>query len=241
MGGKWHIRIGTRTTPRKQSAIRAALSGTMLTRHYNYVQPIYQSALFWSLRGILPKSMSNQDVMRFAEDRINDAFVRIKEYDRLKKADPSYRFRSFLVKKIIFPALKEVFVKGKRDARAVEEHSRVQRGARIFEEDYKNEIAKEFVRDALLQLRKQDEIKYEVFCRRHFDQKPYKAIYQELKDQYTLTITSVDATRKTYQRAIPKLKHLFREIKRKGRYVDKDLPFNKGILARLRAETTRKA
>ncbi len=240
MGFRWTIRIGTATTPRKQSAMRAALIGTMLTRHYQYVQPIYQAALFWSLRNILPKSMSKQDVIEFAEDRINDAFIRIKEYDELKTVKPTYKFRSFLVKKIIFPALEKFYRKRRQEAKAVQEYSLAQRAAPKFEKDYRNQIAKEFVRDALLQLKREDEVKYEIFCRRHFEQKPFRAIYDELKDQYTLTITSEAATRVTYQRAMIKLKHLHRELIRKGKYVDKDLPFNKGVLARLRAETTKK-
>lgn len=240
MGKRWEIRIGTQTTPRKQSAIRAALGGTMLTRHYQYVQPIYQSALFWSLKNILPASTPNNEIIQFAEDRINDAFVRIKEYDELKKSDPSYKFRSFLIKKILFPALEEFYRKRKQEREAVEEYFIAGEARKGFGLDYRNEVAKEFVREALLKLKEEEEISYEVFIRRYFELKPYREIYEELKDLYTLTITSEKACRQVYDRTFNKLKHLFREITRQGKYIDKDLPFNKYILSKLKAETTKK-
>jgi len=238
MGDRWEIRIGTQTTPRKQSALRAALAGTMLTRHYQYIQPIYQSALFWRLKNILPASTPNNDIIQFAEDRINDAFIRIKEYDELKKADSAYKFRSFLIKKILFPALEEFYRKRKQEREAVEEYFIASEAQKGFDLDYRNEVAKEFVREALLKLKEEDEIKYEVFVRRFFEQKLHREIYEELKEAYPLTITSEKACRQVYDRALDKLKHLFREVTRQGKYVDKDLPFNKFILNKLRAETT---
>jgi hypothetical protein len=122
----------------------------------------------------------------------------------------------------------------------VEEYFIAGEARKGFNLDYRNEVAKEFVREALLKLKEEEEISYEVFIRRWFEQKPYMEIYKELKDLYTLTITSEKACRQVYDRTFDKLKHLFRGITRQGKYVDKDLPFNKFILGKLRAETTKR-
>jgi len=44
-----------------------------------------------------------------------------------------------------------------------------------------------------------------------------------------------------YQRALVKLKHYLREIYKRGKYLDKELPLQKWFINRLRAETTKKS
>ena len=75
MGRKWNIRIGTGTTPRKQSAIKAAREGRMLQRHWDYVKPIYLNALYTSLRIIMFQAITHRDVRQFVEECIEDVFV----------------------------------------------------------------------------------------------------------------------------------------------------------------------
>jgi hypothetical protein len=238
MAQRWNIRIGTRTTPRKKSAIDAAIEGRMQQRHYKYIQAKYLAALYNWLRDHLPKSFSPQDISDFAERCVNDAFVRIKEFEAKKKADPDYKFRSFL-KGVVFKATQQEW-RDKRPAFIdIEKHLAKNPFAHGFDTGLSNELAEEFVREALLTLKKEDEVSYEVFYRRFREELPYRDVYEQLKETYTLTITSEKACRQVYSRSIPKLKHIFRELTR-GKYVDKDLPFNKYILKKLRQDTTKR-
>jgi len=239
MGRKWHIRIGTRTTSRKKSAIQAAIEGRMLDRHYKYVQTKYQRALYNWLRDHLPPSFSNHNIQDFAESAINDAFVNIKEFDRLRKAKPDYKFRTFL-RNTVFKATREEYRGRKDEFVSIDEILQAEPFARGFDLGISNALSEEFVREAILTLKKEDEVKYEVFYRRFREEMPYARIYEELKDQYPSTITSEKACRQVYSRTIPKLKKIFRALYKNEKYVDKDLPFNRYILKRLRAETTRK-
>lgn len=235
MGRKWNIRIGTGTTPRKQSAIHAAREGRMLQRHWDYVKPIYLASLMRPLRDILPMAIPSRDVEQFAEECIEDAFVRIKEFEEGK-----YKFRTFLVKKVIFPRMSEFL------------RSRKQRFEKLPDEnelftltnqnhvitDFRYYAMKAFMQDAMRELKKDSEIQYEIILRRIVNNLSYKEIYDELKGQYTLTITSEAAVRVNYQRAATKLKHYLREIYKRGKYLDKELPLRKWFIERLRAETT---
>ncbi len=235
MAGRLRIAIGTRTTPRKRSAIRRALSGQLDKFSLGYIQTKYQYALYRSLRNMLPVSMPNQDVRAFIQDCLNDAFTRIKEYN------PRYRFRSFLVYKIILPALK-TFSRTRQKEKVILEEclESEQRYSKPLEDELQKNLSQEFVKDALLQLKQEDEIKYEVLYRRNHNNLSYKEIYNELKREYPSRIKSEAAARVTYQRAEQKLKRLFRKLIKQGRYVDKDLSFSKGLIKSLRAETTRK-
>ncbi|MBI4834681.1 MAG: sigma-70 family RNA polymerase sigma factor [Planctomycetes bacterium] len=237
MGQRWQIRIGTRTTPRKQSAIKAAREGRMLTRHWDYVKPIYIASLYRPLQDILPRAIPSNDLAQFAEECIEDAFVRIKEYE-----EGRYKFRTFLVQKVVFPRLAE-FIRGRKNRHdKLPDENELYSLARMndFSGDFRYHALKQFVDEALRELKKDNEVQYEVVVRKIYRDMQQGEIYKELKDQYTLSLNSADAVKKANQRGLEKLKHYLREIYKRGKYVDKERPLQKWFLARLRAETTAK-
>jgi DNA-directed RNA polymerase specialized sigma24 family protein len=234
MGQRPFIRIGTRTTPRKKSAIKAAREGRMEKRHLDYVLTKYHPALFYPLLNMLgTEKKLGFDLAVFVDDCIEDAFIRIKEYDE------QYRFRSFLIKKVVWPALSRALRASRKEHDAILEYLEEKEVKQRFEQDYRNEVAKEFVTEALLKLREQDPVKHQVFCKRYFEKLSFPEIYRKLKTEYPLSITSVQQLWKHYERAKKELKHIFRELIRNKQYVDDDLPFDQGLKRKFHQVTTK--
>lgn len=229
------IRIGTRTTDRKKSAIRSARAGRMEKRHLDYMVLKYRMALFASLRDIFNREkIGPLDLGEFAEQCIADAFVRIKEYDE------RFKFRSFLVKKIVWPALSNALRADQKERKATLEYLKQRRIYQRLSRDYRTAVAKEFVNDAFKELQERFPLKYEVFYRREVEKLSYKEIFAELKTSVTLQVTSEAHARKLYERAKTELKHIFREFIRNNKYLDSDLPFADGLKKRLHEITTGK-
>ncbi|MEW6026315.1 MAG: hypothetical protein AB1599_03345 [Planctomycetota bacterium] len=235
MNRRWFIRVGTKTTPRKQSVIKAAKEGRLEQRHLDYVMLKYSNALFYPLELLLGKKwLGGLSLREFVDNCIKDALIRINEYD------PQYHFRSFLTKKIVLPELSRQLSRAKKEREAVLEYMENKHNQQEFEINFRQEIAKEFVNEALRKLKSEDEVKYEVLVRRHFDKASYTKIYEELKRTYTLSITSEASVRKIYERAAKMLKHIFRQLVRSGKYVDDDLSFDRGLKRKLHEWTTKK-
>ncbi|MDI6733586.1 MAG: hypothetical protein QME51_06750 [Planctomycetota bacterium] len=229
------LRVGTRTTPRKKSAIRAAREGRMQDRHLDYVMAKYHPALFYPLLNFLGTDKKfGFDLEQFVDDCIKDAFIRIKEYDE------QYHFRSFLVKKIVWPTLSTTLRNLRKERDAIGEYLERRGAQKRFEMDYRNEVAKEFVDEALSILKQQDPVKYEVFYKRYFENMAFPKIYKALRQEYPLSITSVQQLWKHYERAKKELKHIFRELIRHKKYVDDDLPFDRGLKRKFHQVTTKK-
>ncbi|MBI4711937.1 MAG: hypothetical protein HY762_01320 [Planctomycetes bacterium] len=243
MNKLFFLRIGTRTTTRKKSAIQAALDGRMQTRHLDDVMLRYRYALVEPVREFIlahygTGTIIGFDPEEFALNCVKDAFVRIKEYD------PKYRFRSFLVKKILMPELLQLVREAKKEKDAIINYLQEKETVRKLEENLdtrvKYALTKELVFDTLMKYKQDDPIKYEVFCMRYYEKLAWPEILKEVKKSYpALVITSADGVRKMYDRAEKELKHTFREIIRTGKYLDRDLILSKGIMNRLRAETTK--
>ncbi len=244
MNKNFFIRIGTRTTTRKRSAIKAALEGRMETRHLDYVMLRYRYALLEPVKEFIlahygPGKIIGFDPEEFALNCIKDAFIRIKEYDS------KYRFRTFLVKKILLPALIHLVREARKEKKAIVayllEEKTVRKLETKLETRLKYALTKELVFDALMKYKDEDPIKYEVFCMHYYEKMSGAKILEYLNRVYPqLAISTRDGVHKMYQRAEKGLKHTFREIVRTGRYIDKDLILSQDIMNRLRAETTKK-
>jgi hypothetical protein len=187
------------------------------------------------LKDILPEAIPNNDIAQFAEECIEDAFIRIKEFEEGK-----YKFRTFLVKKVIFPRMAEFLRSRKHQFKKLPDENELFKlsNQTYIANDFRYFTLKAFVQDGMRNLKKDNEVQYEIALRRIVNDLSYKEIYDELKGQYTLTLTSEAAVRVNYQRAIIKLKHYLRDIYKSGKLTDKDLKFSKGFIKRLRAETT---
>jgi DNA-directed RNA polymerase specialized sigma24 family protein len=235
MGKKFFIRVGTRTTPRKQSAIKAAKEGRMEQRHLDYVMAKYRAALYYPLDTLLGRNRIGKIPLdEFIEDCVKDAFVRINEYD------PQYKFRTFLVNKIVWPALNKIRLENKRENEAINHYLDRDDAKEDFTGILSKAMAKIFIDEGLKQLKEQEPLKYEVLYLHYFKKLPYKAIYEELKDSVTMRVSSVDYAEKLYQRAVKQLKHLYRELVRNRKFVDNDLPFTAGLKRKLYEVTTEK-
>lgn len=243
MNKDFFLRIGTATTSRKKSAINAALEGRMETRHLDYVLLRYGYALTEPVREFIlthygTGKIIGFDPAEFALNCIKDAFVRIKEYD------PQYRFRSFLVKKILLPALVTLVREARKEKEAIVNYLLEKETVRKLEENLETQVkyalTKELVFDALMKYKQDDPIKYEVFCMHYYEKMSWAEILEYLNRVYPqFKISTRDGVHKMYQRAEKELKHSFREIVRTGKYLDKDLILSKDIMNRLRAETTK--
>lgn len=243
MNKSFFLRIGTATTSRKKSAINAALEGRMQTRHLDYVLLRYGYALTEPVREFILTHYGTGKIIgfdpeEFALNCVKDAFVRIKEYD------PQYRFRSFLVKKILLPALVTLVREAKKEQKAIVNYLLKKETVRKLEENLDTQVkyalTKELVFDALMKYKQDDPIKYEVFCMRYYEKLTWTEILSEVKKGYPqLEINSRHGVQNMYKRAETELKHLFRDIVHTGKYLDKDLILSKGIMNRLRAETTK--
>ena len=244
MDKNFFIRIGTRTTTRKRSAIKAALEGRLETRHLDYVMLRYRYALLEPVKEFIlahygPGKIIGFDPEEFALNCVKDAFIRIKEYD------PKYRFRSFLVKKILLPALIHVIREARKEKEAITAYLLEQKTVRKLEENLdtrvKYALTKELIFDAMMKYKAEDPIKYEVFCMHFYEALSWAEILKYLNQTYPqLEISTREGVYKMYQRAEKELRHTFREMVRTSKYLDKDLILSKDIMNRLRAETTRK-
>lgn len=235
MGKRFFIRVGTRTTPRKQSVIKAAKEGRMEQRHLDYVMTKYRAALYISLETLLGRDrIGNILLSEFIDDCVKDAFVRINEYD------PQYKFRTFLVNKIVWPAINKIRLEQKREKEAIANYFEWKHSKENFTGILSQATAKMFIDEGLKQLKEQEPLKYEVLYLHYFKKVPYKKIYEQLKDSVTMRVSSVDYAEKLYQRAVVKLKHLYRELIRNKKYVDNDLPFTAGLKRKFHEVTTKK-
>ncbi|MEK7450010.1 MAG: hypothetical protein AAB019_11085 [Planctomycetota bacterium] len=61
MKRRWFIRVGTKTTPRNQSVIKAAKEDRLQQRHLDYVMLKYSNALFYPLFPFDPVSCIGGD------------------------------------------------------------------------------------------------------------------------------------------------------------------------------------
>ncbi|MFA5794760.1 MAG: hypothetical protein WC980_06815 [Candidatus Brocadiia bacterium] len=234
------LRIGTATTSRKKSAIKAALDGRMQMRHLDYVMLRYRYALVGPIIAYVQTHYGTGKIIGFDPEElalncVKDAFVHIKEYD------PKYRFRTFLAQKIVVPALAEVVRQAIKERGAITEYLLEKKAVDKFEDDLRYALTKELVFDALMKYKQDDPIKYEVFCVRYYEKLAWTEILSELKKGYPqLEMNTWQGVQNMYKRAETELKRLFRDIVRTGRYLDKDLRLSKDIMTRLRAETTKK-
>lgn len=220
--------IGTATTPRKKDAINKARSGRLDIKSYEYAKAKWQASLFGSLRRSIPARITDQQVWEFAEECVDDAFTRIKEYDE------RYKFREFLVNKIVLPAYEKLLRKHNQEKEVIETQKqdityKLQKlNPDVIIEETKEKLEVELAKDVLRQLKEQDEVKYEVFCYRELNGWEYKAIADELK------ITEANARQihgRVKKDIIPEL---FDQISSSNKYIDKDLSIRDDIIALLK-------
>lgn len=231
---KKFFRIGTATTPRKQAAIAKVKSGLLDTSSYEYAKGKWRASLYNALRKAIPsKWFTDEDVFDFAEDCVEDAFTRIKEYDE------KHRFRDFLVNKIVLPAYEELLRKHRQrlegEKTYVEIHFKgIPLSAKNLVDDIKPSMEVELAKDVLRKLKAMDEMKYEVFCYREFSGWEYK----DIADEWGITEANA---RQIYGRVkkdiIPEL---FYQISNSNKYFDKDLKIRNDILKILKKEIKEK-
>ena len=216
--------IGTSTTPRKQHAIRKAREGQLDTSSYEYAKSKWRSALFPPLRHRMRADWwRDNDVWDFADECINDAFNKIKEYN------PEHKFRTFLAEIIIKPKLSKLYkTKKQKPDESISYNDDQYEEKPVEPDDLEDEIKpnmeKELAEDVLRKLKAEDETKYEVFCYREFEGWEYKNIADELK------ITESNA-RQIYNRVKKEiLPELFSQISNNNKYIDKDLKIRQSIL-----------
>ncbi|MEW6025691.1 MAG: hypothetical protein AB1599_00140 [Planctomycetota bacterium] len=237
------IRIGTRTTSRKKSAIQAALERRMLDRHLDYVIAKYHPALLYSVREIVLNQYGAGKIIGFSPEEfvdncIKDAFSRIREYD------PKYKFRTFLCKMIVIPALVNLLREAKKERTAIEayvaEKKTIQDLESEFETALRYALTKQLFFDALMRYKNEEPIRYEVFCMSFYEKLSYPKIKDELGKLYPhLQVESSRYVRTLHEQAIKGLKHYLRQTYHGRKYFDKDLIMDDKFLKRLRAETTK--
>jgi len=222
--------IGTATTPRKQAAITKARTGLLDASSYEYAKGKWQASLFNALRKAIPsKWFNNEDVRDFAGDCVDDAFTRIKEYN------DKHKFRDFLAARIVLPAYEELLRKHRQRLAGEKSYTenqprKVHISAQNLVDDIKPGMEAELAKDVLRQLKAEDEMKYEVFCYRQFDEWEYK----DIADEWSISQANA---RQIYGRVkkdiIPEL---FDRISQGNKYIDKDLAIKEGILKLLKKE-----
>lgn len=227
---KKFFRIGTATTPRKQAAIAKAKSGLLDTSSYEYAKGKWRASLYNALRKAIPsKWFTDEDVWDFAEDCVDDAFVRIKEYDE------KHRFRDFLVNKIVLPAYEELLRKHRQQIEGQKGYvanlpKRVHINARNLVDDIKPSMEAELAKDVLRKLKAQDEMKYEVFCYKEFSGWEYK----DIADEWSISEANA---RQIYGRVKKEIiPELFDQISRSNKYIDKDLKIRQDIINLIKKE-----
>ncbi|MEK7309221.1 MAG: sigma-70 family RNA polymerase sigma factor [Planctomycetota bacterium] len=222
--------IGTATTPRKQAAIAKVKSGLLDTSSYEYAKGKWRASLFNALRKAIPsKWFNNEDVWDFAEECVDDAFTRIKEYDE------KHRFRDFLVAKIVLPAYEELLRKHRQRLAGEKSYTenqpkKVHISAKNLIDDIKPSMERELAKDVLRKLKAEDEMKYEVFCYREFDEWEYK----DIADEWGISEANA---RQIYGRVKKEIiPELFDRISQSNKYLDKDLKIKNDILKLLKKE-----
>ncbi|MFH1231744.1 MAG: hypothetical protein V1709_09640, partial [Planctomycetota bacterium] len=177
------IRVGTRTTTRKRSAIQAALEHRMLDRHLDYVFAKYHPALLYPIQEIIWEHYGKGKIIgfnadEFVDDCIKDAFLRIKEYD------PKYKFRTFLCKMIVIPALVNLLREAKKERDAILNYLAEKDTVRELEKDVRYGLTKQLFQDALMRYKNEEPIRYEVFCMHFYEKLSYPEIKKELEKLY---------------------------------------------------------
>jgi DNA-directed RNA polymerase specialized sigma24 family protein len=235
MSNRWWIRIATKTTPRKQLAIWKAKTGGLDTGSRDYMQNKYLPALYSALRQLMQPApwFSNEDVRDFIQECVDDTFVRIKEYDS------QFKFRTFLVNKIILPKLKTLLSETAKRKEAEKDYVRTKYSEikQKLPSAFRQNLLEGFIKDALRKLKEDDPIKYEVFCYRHYDELPYSEVIKKVKVLYP-EVSSEAYARQLYQRAEKELKHITREIYEGDPSLARKLPIGKGLKQALSKETT---
>lgn len=226
--------IGTPTTPRKQAAIAKAKSGLLDTSSYEYAKDKWEKSLFSPLRRSIPsKWFTDEQVWDFATDCVDDAFAKINEYDE------KHRFRDFLVNKIVLPAYEELLRKHRQRLEGEKSYTenkpkRVHISAKNLIDDIKPSMESELAKDVLRKLKETDEMKYEIFCYREFDEWEYK----DIADEWGITEANA---RQIYGRVKKEIiPELFNIISQSNKYIDKDLKIKNYILKILKKEIKEK-
>jgi RNA polymerase sigma factor (sigma-70 family) len=226
MSGKRFFNIGTATTPQKKTAIRKAANGTLDVTSFEYVKKKFRMALFNPLRKRMNEGWwTENDVWDFAEECVEDAFLRIKEYK------PQYKFRTFLAEIIIKPKLDRLYKDKKKETDTQKDYAQeISHSSGSLDDELKPNLEKEIAGDVLKQLKAQDKVKYEVFCYREFDGWEYKNIAAECG------ITKANA-RQIYNRVKKEtIPELFCQISQHSKYLDQDMKIRQDIFNLIKKE-----
>ncbi len=211
------------TTDRTKKTIQLLQAGGELSlKEYTRIKDKYSRMLFGILKARLHISLRNVEIEDLTEEVINDVFSHIKEY----KWD--FRFRSFLKKTIESKVWDKIHETGKGHGQLDEENDALlaglDEGTKELDESDRKDLALQLIKDFVLpELKKKNEVYYNILCQRAINQMVYKDIADELN------ITVVNA-RKGYQLATKLFIELFSKYVQNTPFMDKILYDTKRLM-----------